>query len=457
MNYRFCKGLWLLLLSSIFVFKANGTLSDPRVTKTVKAVSWVMPSVVNISTERIVKNNVTETDFRNFEDIDNFLPFANISSQPHEKREFSLGSGCIINEKGLILTNAHVVKSASRISITLYNGAKYSAKLLFSNDLNDVALIQIINPGEQQFQPIKFAVPADLILGEPVIAVGNPLGLRSTISQGILSAIGRELRHEDRVVFKDLLQTDAAVHEGHSGGPLVNIKGEMIGITTAVRKGTYGIGFAVPLLRVENIIAEWLMPDQSRDISLGFVPGVRVDENNKISFYLQKVMPGTPAWNAGLRENQQIRSINDKVIESLIESCIELGAVNDGDSIKIKGTGNREYKFNALKIKLDDGNYIAGFRMGLGVQELNQRLAGILGVPDVDGLVVSDNSRPLLDIKRGDILIKIEDYSISSFDDLVIALREYPHGKEVSAVFIEVVRDAGNVTLKRKTVKIPLI
>lgn len=215
----------------------------PAEEPTVKAVQKTLPSVVNIQTERLVERRVAS-------DVDLFMRRYWVMKQP----VYSLGSGLLISPDGYIVTNHHVVEMAEglKIRVSFFNGSNYEAKFITSDPDKDLALIKIEETKELPGFDLKTLSPN--LLGQTVIAVGNPVGYENSVSQGILSATNRRLSTENGEMT-GLLQTDAAINPGNSGGPLVDITGNLVGINTAKFSGNAveGIGFAIPA----SVVVEW--------------------------------------------------------------------------------------------------------------------------------------------------------------------------------------------------------
>ena len=213
---------------------------DVRRDATVEAVERVMPAVVNIATEEIVEySDSYEPWFRQF-----WTPYYR-RQQPNA--QYSLGSGVIIDEDGYVLTNLHVVRRANRVWVKLADGREFQAQPIVGTTRSDVALLKLITPKNEKFKAIRFAKDDDLLLGETVLAMGNPFGLGGSVSRGILSSKNRRAPKEgESLDIADWLQTDAPINFGNSGGPLVNLRGELIGLNVAIYSEGHGIGFAIP-------------------------------------------------------------------------------------------------------------------------------------------------------------------------------------------------------------------
>jgi len=437
-----------ILSASCYLFSSEKI--DARVTPTVKAVSKVLPSVVNLGTERIVsygyspwgKNDPFEGVFRDF--------FAGQKG----KKETSLGSGAIINEKGLIVTNAHVVHKATKILVTTVDGKQYLAKEIAADTLNDIALLKLSNyNGKPQLKPIQFALPDHLLLGETVIAVGNPYGLGSTISKGILSACGRKVSYGGKVIFSDILQTDAPINPGNSGGPLVNINAEMIGLNTAIYEQANGIGFAIPLKRIEKVLAGWLIPERFSDVSLGIIPGEK-NENGELQFYLKEVITKSPAWEAGLRTGDQIFTLNGKKITQLIDVSNTLWQLQCGNSISLELKHNKSVTVRVRAVKILDGQKLAEQKLGIGIQLLTKKLAITMGYPFHGGIIVDNINTKNRNIRRGDVIVKIGDVPIYDFKDIYRALSGKYYGDKVDAVVIFLSVQHGQVQIYKRNVSL---
>ncbi|MGB0580480.1 MAG: trypsin-like peptidase domain-containing protein, partial [Limisphaerales bacterium] len=233
-----------------------------RETPTVQAVRKAMPSVVNIATETIVEVRDTFSDL-----FGNFYGYSRRGGPSQTTK--SLGSGVIIDEEGYLLTNEHVVRRADRIWVKV-DGAEYPATYIAGDATVDVALVKINAPEGTKFAAAQFAGDDDLILGESVLALGNPYGLGGSVSSGILSSKSRRQPLENQPLdLRDWLQTDAAINPGNSGGPLINLDGELIGLNVAVHMEGQGIGFAIPIRRVRESLSTFLSPESTRALWFG--------------------------------------------------------------------------------------------------------------------------------------------------------------------------------------------
>ena len=286
------------------------------------------------------------------------------------------GSGAIIDKKGNILTNNHVIKNADRIEVTLADGSKWRGKLVGTDPYNDLAIINIDAP-PKQLHPLTFGSSKDLQAGQKVIAIGNPFGLQQTLTTGIISSIGRSIKSQEGVTIDDLIQTDAAINPGNSGGPLLDSDGKLIGVNTAIISpsgGSVGIGFAIPIDTVKRVIPDLLekgyVPHSWLGVSLfPLIPGLARELGIKVErgAMIMEVVKGGPADRAGLRGGNKILYVgnamlpvggdiivafNEEPIESSEELIRHIAKHRPDDKIKLKIL--RANRFKEIVVKLGE-------------------------------------------------------------------------------------------------------
>ncbi len=259
--------LALVSLVSALPLGAAGA-RDARRTPIVAAVEKSGPSVVNVSAEHVVQQR------RNPLDI-----FFGYDLRPRTSRSESLGSGVVI-APGVVVTNDHVISGASRIFVTTSDGRELEAKLEGADADNDLAVLSVNAKG---LVPATLGTSSDLMIGETVIAIGNPFGLSNTVTAGIVSAVHRTVQGESGRNYSDFLQTDAAINPGNSGGALVNVLGELIGINTAIVGGANTIGFAIPIDRVRRVADDLLNYKEVKTVWIGVRGGTAMPENPRPS------------------------------------------------------------------------------------------------------------------------------------------------------------------------------
>jgi serine protease Do len=234
-------------------------IAELRRDATVRAVEKTGPAVANISAEHVVVQRVPPE----------IEAFYNQFGESLQRREVarSLGSGVVIDPQGYIVTNAHVVQRATKIVVTLPDNRDFSARLLSMDASNDLALLKIDAGTALPF--LALGTSSDLMPGETVVALGNPFGLENSVTRGVISARDRKIRKDDRELEGTFLQTDAAINPGNSGGPLIDLDAELVGINTAIHAGGQGIGFAIPVDRVKQVLSSLSDPEQLDEVWLG--------------------------------------------------------------------------------------------------------------------------------------------------------------------------------------------
>ena len=353
---------------------------DVRRDATVEVIEQVMPSVVNLATETILEYRDPYEDMvRRF--------YGAPGATPRRERLSNLGSGVIIDEEGYVLTNFHVVRRASRIQVKLWDGREYDAIPLVFTAASDVALLKLrAKPGEK-FKALRFAQDDDLLLGETVLALGNPYGLGSSVSKGILSSKNRRpLPADASLQVQDWLQTDASINPGNSGGPLVNLRGELIGLNVAVSRGPeekgMGVGFSIPVKQVSLALSYFFAPEITH--SLWF--GAHVSAGGA-PLKVTSVEPGSPAAKAGLRENDEILQVNGKLPVNLIAFNSTLGA-SPNRAAKLSVT--RAGKAQILTVNMVALEDVIRQKTGLKLIQPTAETAGNLGINPGKGLFITE-------------------------------------------------------------------
>ena len=305
----------------------------------------VTPVVVNIATEgRVqVRQNPLFSDPL-------FRRFFKMPNQPLERKTQSLGSGVIVDaERGLVLTSSHVIANATEITVTLRDGRSFDAEIVGFDPATDVAVIKV--PAEELNQ-IGLADSDELRVGDFVVAIGNPFGLGQTVTSGIVSALSRS--GLGIVGYEDFIQTDAPINPGNSGGALVNLKGELVGINTAIFSrsgGNIGIGFAIPI-NLALQIAEQLL-DKGK-VERGFI-GVQMQDlspdlaaafglKNQRGAIVNSVLPDSPAQEAGLQAGDIIVSVDAKQVKSAAAVRNQIGLLPVGEQVEFSILRNGEHK-----------------------------------------------------------------------------------------------------------------
>ena len=419
-----------------------------RRNEVVRAIEKALPAVVNISTEKVLDNeNLDDSgDFSILQQLfDKFL------RSQKSAAGYSLGSGCIIDPSGLIVTNAHVVDRAARIMITLNGGKNYGAEIIADDPVNDIALLKISDP-PPNLPSIRCDNSGRLYLGETVIAVGNPFGLDSSITVGALSGTRRRFTYHGKVIFSDILQTDAIVYPGNSGGPLINIDGEMIGMNMSSYENAPGIGFAIPLSRIENLLAKWMLPERFGLCSLGIVPAWRKDELGQRMIVIGDILPGSPAARAGLRKGLRIIRFNGRKTPDLLARSRRLIRLRKNDAVTLETSGGT-FHLTVAPLLSGDPLQTAKEKLALNLTPLTPALTRELGYPLDSGLLVADRMADTPpEIRRGDLLLKLGSDAIRNSNDLAARLKTLHYNDRVPAVFLTTVVYHGRSYLAKRNV-----
>ncbi|MGB3638807.1 MAG: HhoA/HhoB/HtrA family serine endopeptidase [Rivularia sp. (in: cyanobacteria)] len=316
----------------------------------VSVVQEVGPAVVRIDTSRTVTSRVpdefNDPFFRRF--------FGNrVPTQSREREQRGNGSGFIISSNGEILTNAHVVDGADRVTVELKDGRKFKGQVLGEDPVTDVAVIKI---DADKLPTVPLGDSETLQPGEAVIAIGNPLGLNYTVTSGIISATGRsssDIGASDKRV--DYIQTDAAINPGNSGGPLLSAQGRVIGMNTAIIRGAQGLGFAIPVNTVKRISQQLIAKGRVDHPYLGIqmvtlTPDVKEKLNSEIGnpsisaekgVLLIRIMSGSPASQGGLKAGDVIVSINNQSVKRNedVQKLVEQSKIGQKLNIEVKRNG----------------------------------------------------------------------------------------------------------------------
>ena len=373
----FRHALAALLSAALPATLVRGAEVDVRRDATVDAVERVMPSVVNIATLEIVEySDPFSRMFREFWD-----PY-------YRRREadtrYSLGSGVIIDEEGYVLTNLHVVRRASKVWVKLADGREFEGRAIVGNTRRDVALLKLVTKGNEKFKAVKFAKDDDLLLGETVLALGNPFGLGGSASRGILSSKNRRPPVEGEPLdVADWLQTDAAINPGSSGGPLINLRGELIGLNVAIYREGHGIAFAIPIKQVTEALSEIFIPEVARSAWFG----ARI-KSGPYPLTVTEVEPDSPAAMAGMQKGDVVAQVNGRTPRDFIQ-CTEF--ISDSPNREAALSVHRNGERRSLTVRMIPLTHLVRQKIGASVQELDKdELAESFGFHRREGLLISD-------------------------------------------------------------------
>lgn len=387
----------------------------------------VMPAVVNVSTlgtVQIRQNPLFNDPF--------FRHFFDFPDMPRERKTQSLGSGVIVDaERGLVLTNNHVIANADQIKVTLRDGREFSAELIGTDPATDVAVIKI---QAENLNDIELADSDELRVGDYVVAIGNPFGLGQTVTSGIVSALARS--GLNILGYENFIQTDASINPGNSGGALVNLRGELVGINTAIFSrtgGNIGIGFAIPI-NLAMTITEQLL--EYGEVKRGSV-GVQIQDltpelaeafglkDTTSGAVIVQVLEDSPAERVGLQAGDIVLSLNDVPVVNAAELRNRVGLMRAGETINI--TVLRDGEEKNYEVTISEDETIAGQPSahnerlkGLTLTELDQRhpLYG-----EVEGVIVAgiENDSPAwrAGLREGDVITSVNRQGVVNVNDFL--------------------------------------
>lgn len=305
-----------LALFGAGLMERGAAAADNRTTALVRAVQRASPSVVNIHSEKTSRDPQTAY------------------GQPAARKINGMGTGIIIDERGYIVTNQHVVMDTDALKVTLKNGGTYRAELISFDPKHDLAIIKINAPGSLPVAPM--GTSADIMLGETVIAIGNAFGYEHTITQGIVSALGRNVEVNEKQGYKNLIQTDASINPGNSGGPLLNLDGEVVGINVAIRAGAQRIGFAIPIDDARVRVAKLLDIQKLSNTWHGLVGKDVKTTTENMQLQVQATMPNSPALEAGLKSGDIVVKVADQSVRDQADWERALLGRNPGDKVELE-------------------------------------------------------------------------------------------------------------------------
>lgn len=394
--------------------------ADPflRRTAAVEVVEKVGPSVVNITTERISRST---SPFGRRPGLDPFFDefFGNFF-EPRQRTVQSLGSGVIIDRDGHVLTNEHVIARADRVKVAIADGREFEAELVGADPTNDLAVLRIVTDEELPFSPPGRS--HDLMVGEPVIAIGNPFGFSNSVTTGVISATDRSVRAESQA-FHGLLQTDALINPGNSGGPLLNAEGDLIGINTAIYGGAQGIGFAIPIDVAQRVIRELILHGEVHPVWLGLEfqnldPALREVMGLPAGLagaLVNRLHAGGPAARAGVRRGDIVASLDGHAVESAQQLFEMLAGMTAGQRIALElyREGRlRNVAAEAEEIPEPIVRSLASRMLGLGLREAKDG-----AYFEIRG-VEAGSPAESMGIRAGDALLEINGVVLEQYEDL---------------------------------------
>ena len=449
-----------LVKSQILIIFLFGSVTwaenDNRRTPIVKAVERVGASVVNINTEEVapaVRNPFRDSRNPFFDHFfKEFFP-----SRDNNRR--SLGSGVIIHPEGYILTNEHVVSKATIIKVTLIDKREFDARLVGADIKSDLAVIKIET--NENLPHISLGRSDDLMIGETVIAIGNPFGLQHTVTTGIISALHRSIKGGENRVYRGFIQLDASINPGNSGGPLLNIEGSLIGINTAIFKQAEGIGFAIPINKAKRIINDLIRYGKVRRGWLGV--SVQSITKEMLSFFniervrgvvVTHIMERSPGARAGLKQGDVILSLENIEVNDKTDYSERVSTYPLGNTINMGILRGGKVESVSLKVSLLPASRVADYVkiwLGFTVNKIQQSLVRRYRLVTSQGVVVTsvtpNSVSDKIGVQSGDIIRQVNQVKIENEKDFRAAMVEVA-GRDSVLILVQRGQNGYYVTLE---------
>jgi serine protease Do len=394
------------------------------------------PVVVVFEAARDAVVNISSTEVVEVRDRFDQL-FGRRRAQPRRMKRTSIGSGFVVHPEGYIVTNAHVVARSTDRRVTFADGSEFDATVVASDRENDVAILKIDSP--RPLPTLTFGRSDDLMIGETVIAIGNPLGYQHTVTAGVVSAVNRDLVFEKDLVMSGLIQIDASINPGNSGGPLLNVLGELIGVNTAIRNDAQNIGFAIPVDQLRRLLPELLDVERRYGIDSGLRLIAAVEPR------VDLVKSGSAAEHAGIEPGDVLRMVNGMAVDEAVDFHIALIGRQPGDELRLELVRDgRPYR---TSLHLDDrprldAPSLVRQRLGVVVRALPEKLAQDLGLPRGGGFVIveidPDSPARKIGMRSRDVLVALGRYYPTTLDELGELVESLDADQEVSVTFLRV-------------------
>lgn len=441
---------------------AQDELTFNRQTPIVKVYEKTHKAVVNIAGEGTVPTSI-RPGFDWPDMFDFWVPW-------FQRQVRVLGSGVVVHEDGYIITNEHVIKGAEKIKVLFSDGSEFPAEIKTADENKDLAVLIIKTEDKLPF--IHLGRSDDLMIGETVIAIGNPYGYANTVTSGVISAVGRDVEISKGSWLRGLIQTDAPINPGNSGGPLLNINGELIGINTAIRAEAENIGFAIPVDTLTDNLIHMLMPEKLRRVQLGLVMGRMKAVGKFTGLAVDSVIKESPAEKNGIAAGDIVLEIDGQKLNGVIDFYIKIMDKQIGQPILIKYVRtqsshpqSRTAKLTLVAKPLPDGRQLARKFFQMEVSELNEKVAEkfnfesaypIMIITDVErGGIAAEAG-----IERGDLIEAVNNAIVSNLKEFSLEMEKINEGDVVKLNIIRLrigafgqMRQQTTVPLKAKSKK----
>jgi serine protease Do len=428
-----------LFASLLFPLSVKNTIAQnrtdtraERTTPAVRVFREFSPAVVNLSTTKIV---TVQSRFGGgiFDDMFDFP----MRGGPRSYKTTSVGSGFLIHADGYLVTNAHVVDRAAECKVTFSDGTILDAQEVAIDRRHDLAVLKV--NARKSLPHLKLGRSDDLMPGETVIAIGNPLGLQHTVTTGVISALDRTLEFEGDHVYSGLIQTDASINPGNSGGPLLNALGELIGINTAIRGDAQNIGFAIPVDRLTELLPEMLDIERLRQVDFGMHFDGKPLEGKQRGVRIARVDAETPASKAKVQAGDILVSIDNQPTHDYIEAFSLLERTPVGQTLKLVLLGedgkSKNVEVPLAEIPRQDASRIMKRLFGIELREMNKSDLDLIGINRPIGLVITTitpgSEANKQGMAAGDIITKFGGISVSDLASLAHLTKQVEHNDRI--------------------------
>jgi serine protease Do len=346
----------------------------------------------------------------------------------------------VVHEDGYIITNAHVIEGADedKIKVVFSDGSEFPAEKISADESKDLAVLKI--PAESKLPFIHFGRSYDLMIGETVIAIGNPYGFSNTVTSGIVSAVGRDIEVAEGAWLRGLIQTDAPINPGNSGGPLLNINGDLIGVNTAIRANAQNIGFAIPVDTLADNLSQMLMPEKLRRVRLGLVVRRMKRAGEFAGLIVDSVSKASPADQKGISAGDIILEIDGRKLTNVLDFHIKMMGKQIGEPIEIKyikpadtRLQTRVVSLTMLARPLPDGRKLVTEFFQMEVSELTQRVARKFGFESAYPILIvtgvdSEGVGGRAGLARGDLIMEINNATVRNVRELSLEMEKVNEG-----------------------------
>jgi Do/DeqQ family serine protease len=395
--------------------RGETTPAAARRTPVVSAVERIRGAVVNVSAEELVRIRVPSRQGRG-DDVFGFF------ERPRFREGYavtSLGSGVIVSPDGYVLTNNHVVERGARFRVGLVDGRELAAKLVGTDPSSDLAVLKLET--RERLPAVPIGRSEELLIGETVIAIGNPFGLASTVTTGVVSALHRNFRAGERTLF-DFIQTDASINPGNSGGPLLDIEGRLIGINTAILgERSAGIGFAIPIDRARRVAEDLIEHGAVREgylgVSVAELPardGAPAGAHGGVQ--VTGVDPGSPAERAGVRRGDLVEAVDGNPPEGAEEFRFRLRELPIGGSTRLelrRGKDRLQVAVPAVELTPQRAEQLVQRRVGLALEEEKVTGGAVVAIRSV----AKGTPAAKVGLQKGDLVREVNGAEVSTLDE----------------------------------------